>query len=135
MRGLKTLLAAAFFAAWAVPGRAAEGYSELKSGRYEIRVEGMVCTTCARLIVEEVLKLKEVQKATADFDQETLFLTVKLEHTLSVSKLEKALKKAAKRVDLQADYAVVNIRYRLDTKDIGEKSADDKKKKKKKKAE
>lgn len=113
---VKTLLLSLFFAA-AVPlasaSAPAKGWADMSSGRYEIRLDGLLCHTCVALIVEEAGSLKEVEKASADFEQETLFLTVRPQATLKVSRLKKALARAAKRVDLGTAYEISSIRYKV----------------------
>ena len=127
---MKALLLPIFLVLTAGAAEKAPVLRDMTPGRYEVRVEGMLCRTCAKAAAEELSRLKEVRQAVADFDQETLFITVRLDKTLKVSKIRKALNRAASRVDLEAKYEIANIRYRLDTKDLGEKAAPKKKKKK-----
>ena len=82
-------------------------------GHYEIRLDGLVCHTCVKVLVEEIASLKEVEKASADFEQETLFVTVGAEKTLKISHLKKAFARASKRLDLGATLDFTAIRYKV----------------------
>jgi len=86
-------------------------YQELPAGRYGIQITGMLTTTCARGIEEELQKLPEVESAKVDFETETLSLTIKLKHSLRVKALRKALHRAADLVNLGADYSAGKITF------------------------
>ncbi|MDD5656166.1 MAG: heavy metal-associated domain-containing protein [Elusimicrobia bacterium] len=86
-------------------------YSELPSGRYAVKVEGMLTTTCALAIEREVARLPQVESAAVDFEAESMTLTVRIDQTLPVSSLSRALRRAAKKVDLGARYLVGDIAY------------------------
>jgi hypothetical protein len=103
-------------AAWAAPGfnlpsEAATSYKTLPSGHYAVKVIGMITTTCGRGIEIEVMRLPEVEEAKVDFDKETLYLTVKLNRTLRLPALRKALHLASDRVNLGVDYFVGRITF------------------------
>lgn len=114
---LKAALAAALFAAAALPAlpAAASGprFQDMTPGRYEVLLDGLLCRTCVRFVVEEAASLKEVEKASGDFDQETLFIVVRPNTTLKAAKLQKALRRAAKRADLGTRFQIRSIRYRI----------------------
>ena len=113
---MKTLIAALLFVLLSGdrPARAREPYfADLSSGRYEIGIDGLLCHTCARLATDEVAGLSEVQKAAVDFDREVLVVTVRPGRTLAISRLRKALKRAAKRVDLGTKFTVRSVLYRV----------------------
>ncbi len=86
-------------------------YSELPPGRYSVGVRGMLCTVCARAIVQEWAKLPGVEKAVMDFDKEQAIVTVRLDRTLPVSALRKALRRAEKDANLSARYELLQIQY------------------------
>lgn len=85
----------------------------MTSGRYEVELEGMLCRVCARLVSEEAGKLQEVEKAGTDLDVETLSLTVRPGRKLALSKLLRALTRAARRANLGTRYEIVSIRYKV----------------------
>ncbi|MCX5796009.1 MAG: heavy metal-associated domain-containing protein [Elusimicrobia bacterium] len=102
--------------AWGAPGftppaEEAVAYKELPSGRYSVKVIGMLTTTCARGIEIELMLLPQVESAKVDFDKETMILTIKLNHSLPLKTLRKALHLAADRVNLGVDYFVGKIAF------------------------
>ena len=106
------LLALAATAASAAPAPAPEGLADLRGGRYAVKIEGLLCSACTRAILDEISRFKDVQAVTADFDKSELVITVKLDRTVSVSALRKALKRAAKRVNLDTRFEIDSIYYR-----------------------
>jgi copper chaperone CopZ len=112
--GILVLAALAGMVAWSAPDfippeEESSSYKELPAGRYTVKIIGMLTTTCARGIENEVMKLPEVESAKVDFDQETMTVTVKLNKTLRLSVLRKALHLAADRVNFGVDYFVGKI--------------------------
>jgi|GEM_PF-2051087 len=97
--------------AFTLPAEEAVTYKELPSGHYAVKIIGMLTTTCGRGIEIEMMKLPEVESAKVDFDQETLNLTIKLNRTLRLTAVRKALHLAADQVNLGADYFVGKITF------------------------
>lgn len=111
------LLLAAALALGALPATAAApaqpvAYEELPPGRYVMDLTGLVSTVCTRAIAAEFAKLPEVEKAEADFDAERAVVLVRLDRTLRVSALRKALRRAEKLARLGARYDLKNIVYK-----------------------
>ena len=96
---------------WAAGAAAAERLPDMTPGRYEVRIEGLLCRTCTRAIVEELTALKEVQTAVQNFDHEGVLITVRPGLTLTVYKLRNALDRAARRVNLGTRFKAVGIKY------------------------
>ena len=86
-------------------------YSELPPGRYSVGVRGMLCTVCARAIAAEWAKVPGVEKATMDFGRDEGVVTVRLDRTLPVAALRKALRRAEKVANLGARYELQQIQY------------------------
>ena len=86
-------------------------YSQLPPGRYSVSVTGMMSTVCARAIEAEWKRLPEVEKAAVDFDQESAVVTIRIDKTLLVSILRKALRRAEKLANLGARYEMRDIKY------------------------
>ena len=86
-------------------------YKKLPSGRYAVKVSGMLTTTCGRAIELELAQLPEIESAQVDFDAERLVFTIRLDQTLRVSALKRALHRAAVRVNLGTDYIAEKISY------------------------
>ena len=59
----------------------------------------------------EAKKLTAVEAARVDFDTETLYLTVRIDHKLRLKTLRKALHMASDRVNLGEDYFVGRITF------------------------
>lgn len=86
--------------------------SDLKGGRYSVKVSGLLCSACVRAIVAEVSQLREVDDVKADFDRSELLVRVKPDRVVTLSALRRALNKAAKKVNLDAHYEVESVRYK-----------------------
>lgn len=109
---LLALLAAPGPVLAAPPTRSAPAYEELPPGRYHMDISGMAATVCSRAIAAEFARLPEVERAEVDFDAERATVLVRLDRTLRVSALRKALRRAEKLSRLGARYELKNISYR-----------------------
>jgi len=114
--GLLAAVLSAGVAAWGkpeftLPSEEPTAYSQLPSGRYSIKIIGLLTTTCCRAIEIEMKKLPEVESAKADFETETLTLAIKLDRTLKMSTLRKALHLAADRVNFGGDYFAGRVTF------------------------
>jgi hypothetical protein len=92
-------------------GADAPTYKEMPPGRYSMMVHGMICSVSARAIAAEWAKLPEVESATMDFDKMTGVVSVKLDKTLYVSSLKRALRRAEKVANLGERYELHDITY------------------------
>ena len=90
---------------------AALAYSELPPGRYAVAVRGMACTVCARAIAAEWAKLPGVENSSVDFDKEAGVVSIRLDRTLKVSALAKALRRAERVANLGVSYELRDIQY------------------------
>jgi cation transport ATPase len=110
------LLLAALLTALMLPASAAApaapAYEELPPGRYNMDITGMLATVCSRAVAAEFARLPEVEKAEVDFDAERATILVRLDRTLKVSALRKALRRAEKLSRLGGRYDLKNISYR-----------------------
>lgn len=88
---------------------AAEKPSRLRPGRYRAVVSGPVCNACTDAIVAELLKIPGVEAASYDFEEGVLWLTVAKDKNVRVSRVERALSLASRRVDLGARYLLRDI--------------------------
>lgn len=87
-------------------------YEELPPGRYAMSLTGLVSTVCARAIAAEWMKLPEVDKASVDFAHSSAVVSVRLDTSLKVAVLRKALKRAEKLAGLGGHYDIREIAYR-----------------------
>jgi hypothetical protein len=108
-RALALLLLLAAAARAAAPG--APAYTELPPGRYTVAVRGMICTVCARAIAAEWAKLPEVEKSSVDYEKESGIVSIRLDRTLQVSSLRKALRRAERVANIGARYELKDIQY------------------------
>jgi hypothetical protein len=86
-------------------------YRELPPGRYSIEIRGMICTVCARAIAAEWAKEPSVAKAAVDYHTESGVIDVRLDRTLQVSALRRALRRAERVANLGARFTLGEIRY------------------------
>ena len=107
---LVLLLAASARAANAPAGQAV-AYRELPPGRYTLELRGMICTVCARAIAAEWAKLPEIAKASVDYHTETGLVDVRLDRTMQVSVLRKALRRAERVANMGGRFTLGEIRY------------------------
>lgn len=87
------------------------GIETLRAGRYRCAVSGVLCNACTRAIVEEVLKVPGIRAAKFDFEEGWLWLSVEQAATVKVSRLRKALGKAARKTKLGARYDFTGIEH------------------------
>lgn len=92
---------------------AKQAFPDLAAGRYEIRMDGMLCHTCARIITEEVAALPQVEKAQADFERGVLTVTIRSGQTLKMRRLQRALRRASKRADLDTQFTIQAVEYKI----------------------
>jgi hypothetical protein len=107
---LLALLLAASARAANAPGSAV-AYRELPPGRYSLELRGMICTVCARAIAAEWAKLPEIAKASVDYHGESGVIDVRLDRTMQVSVLRKALKRAERLANMGGRFTLGEIRY------------------------
>ncbi len=86
-------------------------YTELPPGRYTVAVHGMICTVCARAIAAEWAKLPEVDKASMDYEKSSGIVSIRLDRTLPVAALRRALRRAERTANLGARFELRDIAY------------------------
>ena len=107
---MKVLLLAAV-ASLALAAPAKLEYQKLAAGKYRLKIAGMVCTSCAKAMSEELKKLPGIGGAEADFGREEIVLAVKLEKSVKVSALRRALSRAERRVNIGSRYELRSIEF------------------------
>lgn len=83
--------------------------SVLLSGRYTVKIDGMICTSCAKALALEAVKIDGIEAATADFDAGTLLIVVAPKHKVRISKLKKLLRVAARRANLGVHFTIASL--------------------------
>jgi hypothetical protein len=81
----------------------------LRSGTYAAKVKAIVCDGCGPLIQKTLQGMKEIEAVKVDQDKKTVQFTVKKDATVKVSDLQKALKAAADRMGMGADYTLSDL--------------------------
>lgn len=114
---LGAALAASAAVAPARSGRAAPPTEEpalapvLREGHWRLAVGGVMCNACTRAVVEGFLAVEGVGQASFDFEDGFLKLTVERGRQVRTAKLERALRLAARRVDLGGRFTLAETRY------------------------
>lgn len=85
--------------------------SILKEGVWKVSVGGILCNACTRAAVEEVLKIAGVAKASFDFEDGFMLLTVAKDKEVRRSKVERALRNASRRVDLKTLFTLADASF------------------------
>lgn len=83
----------------------------LREGHWRLAIGGILCNACTRAVVEGFLQVEGVAKASFDFEEGTLKLTVDHNKQVRTARLERALRLAARRVDLKTRYTLSETRY------------------------
>lgn len=75
------------FSTYAAP----EKKSEVKSNRYQMKVDGMVCNLCVQSIKNRMMKNKEVRNVEILLDQKQVVVTMHPGQDLSVEKIKESI--------------------------------------------
>jgi copper chaperone CopZ len=108
------LIAGATLASLAVifsgPVGAQQSKDILTAGTYTAKVKAIVCSGCPALIKQALEKMKEIDSVSVDSQKRTVQFTVKKSTTVKLSDLQKALKVAADRMGMGADYTLLDLK-------------------------
>ncbi|MBI2363082.1 MAG: hypothetical protein HYV15_06840 [Elusimicrobia bacterium] len=85
--------------------------SVLREGVWKLSIGGIVCNACTKASIEEVLKLEGVEKATFEFEDGVMLLTVAKGAQVRRSKVERALRTASRRADLDTRFTLAQASY------------------------
>ncbi len=91
---------------------AAAADETLSPGTYTANVKAIVCGGCGPLIKRTLEGMKEIQSASVDQKAKTVEFTVKKDNTVKVSDIQAALKAAADKMGMGADYTLSNVRVK-----------------------
>lgn len=111
MKALLSLLMLAAVAAAAGDTPAPTRYQELPPGRYAVSISGLLCTVCARALAAELAKVPEIEKASADFNKEQAIIDVRLDKTMEVNLVYKAMRRAERLSNMGGKFELRGIRY------------------------
>ena len=94
----------------AVSGAAAADDQVLTAGTYTANVKAIVCGGCGSLIKKTIEALKPIQSATVNQDAKTVEFVVKKDNSIKLSEVQTALKAAAGKMGMGADYTLSNVK-------------------------
>jgi hypothetical protein len=82
----------------------------LKTGTYTAKVKAIVCGGCGSLIKKTMEGLKPIETATVDQKASTVEFTVRKDATIKLSEIQTALKAAADKMGMGADYTLSDVK-------------------------
>jgi hypothetical protein len=88
--------------------RAAENV--LSAGTYTAKVKALVCRGCGPLVKKTMEGLKAIEAASVDQQTSTLEFKVKKDNSIKVSEIQTALKAAADKMGMGADYTLSDVK-------------------------
>ena len=103
--GLALLAAIATTAAVA---RAADDV--LNAGTYTAKIKALTCKGCGPLVKKTMEGLKAIESASVDQQTSSLQFTVKKDNTIKLSEIQTALKAAADKMGMGADYTLSEVK-------------------------
>ena len=83
----------------------------LREGRWRLSVGGAVCNACTRAVVEALRGVDGVSAASYDFEQGSLALSVARGKQVRAALIERLLRDASRRVDLEVRFVLTETRY------------------------
>ncbi len=92
----------------AVAIRAAD--EALKAGTYTAKVKAIVCRGCPPVIKKTIEGLKPIESATVDQKTSTVEFTVRKDATIKLAEIQTALKAAADKMGMGADYTLSEVK-------------------------
>ncbi len=94
----------------AASGLAAADDQVLNAGTYIASVKAIVCRGCGSLIKKTLEGMKQIESASVNQDAKTVEFVVKKDNSVKVSDLQAALKTAADKMGMGADYTLSNVK-------------------------
>jgi hypothetical protein len=94
----------------AAPIAVSQSDDVLKPGAYTAKVKAIVCGGCGPLIQKTMTGMKEIEAVSVDQANKTVKFAVKKDTTLKVTELQKALKAAADKMGMGADYTLSELK-------------------------
>ncbi len=91
-----------------VIARAAEDV--LNAGTYTAKVKALTCRGCGPLVKKTMEELKPIESAAVDQQASTVQFTVKKDTTIKLSEIQTALKAAADKMGMGADYTLSDVK-------------------------
>ena len=86
------------------------GASILKEGTYTAKVKALACSACPPEVEKALGGVKGVRSVSVDPESKTVRFTVEKGTTVSEAEIQRALKAAAERMGMGADYTLNDIK-------------------------
>ena len=93
------------------PSHSIKANKLLHPGRYRCEVNGVLCNACTRAIVEEVKVIPDLKDARFDFEDGYLWITIGKDRKVRLTEVERALRMAARRLELGVDFKLTDVQY------------------------
>ncbi len=91
-------------------GAAAAADDVLAAGTYAAKIKALTCAGCGPLVKKTLEGMKEIQSATVDSKASTVQFVVKKDNSVKVADVQEALKAAAAKMGMGADYTLSDIK-------------------------
>jgi len=82
----------------------------LREGKFRAIVDGVLCNSCTRAIVERLKEIKGIANAEFDFEEGYLWITVAPKAEVRTGKVLRALRLAARKNNLGTRFSITEIR-------------------------
>ncbi len=96
--------------ALAAPMAAQQEKGVMAAGIYTAKVKAIVCGGCGPLIKSTLEGMKQIEAVSVDQAQKTVQFTVKKNSTVKLADVQKALKGAADKMGMGADYSLSDLK-------------------------
>ncbi len=90
-------------------GTVAAAENVLAAGTYSAKIKALTCGGCGPLVKKTLEGMKEIESATVDSKASTVQFVVKKDATVKVADVQAALKDAAAKMGMGADYTLSDI--------------------------
>jgi hypothetical protein len=111
-RVLLTMIAVAAVLAFTAGSLAASGEDVLAAGTYTAKIKALTCAGCGPLVRKTMEGMAEIQSATVDSKASSVEFVVKKDNSVKVADLQKALKAAADKMGMGADYTLSDVKLK-----------------------
>ncbi len=91
-------------------GTVAAAEDVLAGGTYTAKVKALTCAGCGPLVKKTLEGMKQIESATVDSKASTVQFVVKKDNSVKVADVQEALKAAAAKMGMGADYTLSDIK-------------------------
>ena len=94
----------------AIPPASGQSQDVLSAGAYTAKVKAIVCGGCGPLIKQTLEKMTQIDAVSVDSEKLSVNFTVKKDSSIKLSEIQKALKAAADKMGMGADYTLSDLK-------------------------